>query len=39
VLTALVITAITLVSIVLFGTGGGYGVTARFQNASQLVRG
>jgi phospholipid/cholesterol/gamma-HCH transport system substrate-binding protein len=31
--------AIVLVAVVLFTSGGGYGVTARFQNASQLVKG
>lgn len=36
---ALVAVAITLAAIALFGASGGYEVTARFQNASQLVRG
>lgn len=39
VLAAMGIIAIALVALVLFGDGGGYDVTARFQNASQLVRG
>ena len=35
-----VIAAVALVAIVLFGTGGGgYTVTARFQNAAQIVQG
>ncbi len=33
------IAAVVLLGVLLFGTGGGYQVTADFQNASQLVRG
>jgi phospholipid/cholesterol/gamma-HCH transport system substrate-binding protein len=39
VLTAVGIASIALIAIVLFGDSGGYRVTARFQNASQLVPG
>jgi phospholipid/cholesterol/gamma-HCH transport system substrate-binding protein len=34
-----VIAAIAIVAVLLFGGGGGYQVTAEFQNASQLVKG
>ena len=34
-----IIGAIVLVIIVLLGVGGGYEVTAQFQNSSQLVKG
>jgi phospholipid/cholesterol/gamma-HCH transport system substrate-binding protein len=33
------IAAIALIALVMFGGGGGYTVTARFQNAGQLVKG
>jgi phospholipid/cholesterol/gamma-HCH transport system substrate-binding protein len=34
-----VIAAVAVVAVLLFGGGGGYQVTAEFQNASQLVKG
>jgi phospholipid/cholesterol/gamma-HCH transport system substrate-binding protein len=34
-----VIVAVAVVAVLLFGGGGGYQVTAQFQNASQLVKG
>jgi phospholipid/cholesterol/gamma-HCH transport system substrate-binding protein len=36
---AMLVGAIVLVGLILFGGGGGYTVTAKFQNAGQLVKG
>jgi phospholipid/cholesterol/gamma-HCH transport system substrate-binding protein len=38
-LTALALAALIVIYLLLFGGGGGYTVTAKFENASQLVKG